>query len=231
MACAASDDSGRSRSITSTTAPGWASFLTAYQNCNGLGTWCRRLFEMTALARSGRTVSWNRSHRSAMRSTRPATQITSRPMAIMGGEPSTPVIRHSESLRASRIGMSAGPQPRSSTCPALNSGSSTRSTALLHRHRVPRPHQALCQHPRVQSAPARMLLLRDPREVPVLEPLRLLTAGNSVVCHLQPHAGADAQAVPRFEPGPIQAGKREVLPAGPRGDPMALGLQGLDDLQ
>src|SRR5439155_19244 len=30
-----------------------------------------------------------------------------------------------------------------------------------------------------------MLLLRDPREVPVLEPLRLLTAGNSVVWHLQ----------------------------------------------
>src|SRR2546422_8711083 len=76
-----------------------------------------------------------------------------------------------------------------------------------------------------------MLLRGDPHEVSVHNPSRVVFAGSGVAHHRQPYVGADAQAVPRFEPGPLQSREREVLPAGPWRDPMAFGLQGPDDFQ
>jgi len=44
----------------------------------------------------------------------------------MASEPSTPVTDTPGSARQSRIGMSAGPQPRSATCPRAKTGKSAR---------------------------------------------------------------------------------------------------------
>src|SRR5438445_10872224 len=76
-----------------------------------------------------------------------------------------------------------------------------------------------------------MLLLGDPHEVSVHKPSRVVFAGSGVAHHRQPYVGADAQAVPRFEPSPLQSRKREVLPARPWRDRMAFGLQGPDGFQ
>ena len=60
----------------------------------------------------------SRASRKLTRSSRPADRSAARAIASMAGLPSTPVMRVVAPARLSRIAISPGPQPRSTTCPA-----------------------------------------------------------------------------------------------------------------
>src|SRR3989338_2892813 len=105
------------------------------------------------------------------------------------------------------------------------------SHRLFHNDFVPLLHHTFGQHPRVHSAPARVLLLRNAREVLVFEPAGVVLARRRVtedfrlalVTHAEPGAWPDLR--------PGEAGNGEILACRSRNDRMAFLAQRLDDLQ
>src|SRR5262245_3607234 len=108
--------------------------------------------------------------------------------------------------------------------PASSSQSPAPSLQSAHAHRISGPGRAAQQHPGVDAAPSRVDLLRDPREVLVLERMPDLLARRRVTRDGQTNL-ADVNLAFGDEQTPVDARDREVLARRSRCDGMPFALQ------
>src|SRR5262245_52301993 len=118
----------------------------------------------------------------------------------------------------------------------MTSGSSTRSiifnlSILYNLDCISRPYDALDQHARIETAPARVSFLRDPLEISFAEPLRIQITRGTVTGHFQSYLRANVQQRPRTKLLPFESSQREVFPGRTGINGVSFILQPFDQLE
>src|SRR5215831_8075017 len=118
----------------------------------------------------------------------------------------------------------------------MTSGSSTRSIisnlSIVHNlDCIPRPYDALGKHTRVEPAPARVSLLRDPLEISFAEPLRIQLTRSTVTGHFQTYLRTNVQQRPRTKLLPFESSQGEVFPGRTGINGVSFVLQPFDQLE